>query len=564
MSDHLPDDQPRVEGKRPARLRFFRAYTVALIVIASYLWLGAKRKVLGEWSIRRALPRAHRRNARRIERSILKLQGLYIKVGQLFSILTNFLPDAYRVELEKLQDAVPPRPYEEIKMRLAEELDRDPAEAFSELDPRPVASASIAQVHLATTRTGQPVAVKVQYPDIEKIVATDLDTLEKIFRLVERFLPAYGLEHAYQEIRKMILAELDFESEGRNIEAVAANFEDSQDLLFPKVHWDLTTAKVLVTEYLPGTKVADIAALDQKGIDRRKLAEIIVHSYCKQIFLDGCYHADPHPGNLMVRKTGDGFQVVLVDFGSTGRLSEKMRLGILEFVEGALQRDGSKILHAIKSMGFVARGSDPRVFDRVVRYYLQKFESYDMASLQDIRFDADEGFADLAALDQLGIGLGELTRSFHVPREWVLLERTLLLLMGLCTRLDPAMNPVKVIEPYFTKFVLGENRDWSQFLVDAAKNVGLSSLSLPGEIRRFLDQALAGEIEVRIAGENHRARRLYALGHQAIYAFLAVSGAGFATYFHSAGMRGFMLGAGVAGGFFGLLFFGSLLRHRRW
>ena len=157
----------------------------------------------------------HLRNARRIERTICELQGLFIKVGQLISIMTNFLPEEFRRELEGLQDAVPPRPYDDIEARVREELGKTPDELFAEFERRPIASASIGQVHLARLHDGKKVAVKVQYPDIEEIVRRDLHTLRRIFRIVEWFIPYQGLDELYREIRAIVLEELDYTRRGR-------------------------------------------------------------------------------------------------------------------------------------------------------------------------------------------------------------------------------------------------------------------------------------------------------------------------------------------------------------
>src|SRR6185503_4118487 len=178
-------------ARPPARIgRFFKAYWVTFIVIASYLSLRIQARFRSEDAIMRLLERKHRRNSRRIERAIVHLQGLYIKVGQLISIMTNFLPAEFRTQLEGLQDQVPPRPYEDIERRIREEFGgKSPDELFQSFDRRPIASASIGQVHLARLSSGQRVAVKVQYPDIETIVKSDLATLRRIFRIVQFFVP---------------------------------------------------------------------------------------------------------------------------------------------------------------------------------------------------------------------------------------------------------------------------------------------------------------------------------------------------------------------------------------
>src|SRR5690606_16110131 len=193
-------------------------------------------------------------NARQIVRTIVDLQDQLIKVGQLISIMTNFLPEEFRRELEGLQDAVPPRPYVDIEARVSEELGKSPDELFAHIERRPIASASIGQVHIARLHDGSKVAVKVQYPDIEEIVRRDLNTLRRIFRIVEWFIPYQGLDELYREVRAIILEELDYRGEAENVARIAANFEGRTDVAFPRIVSELSTGRVLVTHFESGVK----------------------------------------------------------------------------------------------------------------------------------------------------------------------------------------------------------------------------------------------------------------------------------------------------------------------
>jgi predicted unusual protein kinase regulating ubiquinone biosynthesis (AarF/ABC1/UbiB family) len=530
------------EGRPPARaLRFFKAYWVTFVVIASYLSARFQARFRSEASMRRLMREKHLKNARRIERTILSLQGFFIKVGQLISIMTNFLPEEFRRELEGLQDQVPPRPFADIERRIREELGGRPlGELFAELEPRPVASASIGQVHLARLPTGERVAVKVQYPDIEAIVKSDLRMMRRIFRIVEWFLPYEGLDDVYREIRAMIMEELDFRAEAENTRRIAANF-DRDDVAFPRVIESHSTSRVLTTCFETGTRIGDLAALDRAGYDRAALARLVVELYCKQIFTDGIYHADPHPGNLLVRSHAERpgqLQIVFLDFGAVAEVSETMRHGIVELIQGALGRDTDRIVRAMKEMGFVARGADTQVFERVIEYFHTQFQeqvSLETFNLKDIKFDPEKGLENLADLRKMDISLRELSANFHVPKEWILLERTLLLLMGLCTALDPTMNPMTVIRPYLERFVLGDEGEWSTFVVDATKDLAMSVISLPGEMRRFMTSARQGELSMRFGNLERSTRVLYRLGHQAMYVAVGIAAAALAVVFEGRG-----------------------------
>ena len=528
-----PAAAPLVEGRPPARaLRFVKAYWVTFVVISSYLWVRFWARFRSEAAVARMLRDRHIRNARRIERAIVQLQGLFIKVGQLISIMTNFLPEEFREQLEGLQDAVPPRPYRDIEARVREEFGgRGPEDLFQRFERRPVASASIGQVHIAYLQSGEKVAVKVQYPDIERIVKSDLDTLRRIFSIVGYFVRYQGLDEVYREIRSMILEELDFRREAENAERIAANFAGRTEVGFPRPVHELSTSRVLTTHFESGCKVSDLSALSRMGIERVALARLVVELYCQQIFVDGAYHADPHPGNLLVRPSEDspnGMCVVFLDFGAVAEISPEMREGIVEFLQGALTGDTDRIVRAMKDMGFIARHADDRVFDRVVEYFHQRFQeeiSLDSFNLQDIRFDPEKGLENLADLRRMDISLRELTESFHVPKEWILLERTVLLLVGLCTALDPNMNPMTVIRPYLERFVLGDDGDWSTLVVDTTRDVVMSAVALPSDMRKFVRSAHSGDLALEVRNLERTTQVAYRLGQQVLLVAIGIAGA---------------------------------------
>jgi predicted unusual protein kinase regulating ubiquinone biosynthesis (AarF/ABC1/UbiB family) len=561
---------------RPGRL--FTAYFVTAQVALSYVALAASRRFRRAETFERVTREKHRRNAQRIEAAIVKLRGLFIKVGQLISIMANFLPDAFREELERLQDQVPPRPYEDIEARLREELGgRGPSEVFAEFSREPVASASIGQVHRARLATGEAVAVKVQYPDIEEIVRTDLRALKRIFGVLRWFMPEYGFDTIYAEIREMVLAELDYRQEASAIERIAGNFRaraaahgppSAANVRFPRVVTEYSTARVLTTEWMEGFKVADLERLSAAGVDRRKTARVCVEAYCQQIFIDGLYHADPHPGNLLVQPPaapGGEPTVVFLDFGATATVSEGMRRGMISFLQGAMTRDTTRIVAAMKEMGFLSRRADPEVFDRIVQYFHEKMRaqmSVQGFSLKDLSFDSEKSLTSLLDLRDLNVSLADLKDAFKIPKEWILLERTLLLLLGVCTTLDPEMNPTDVIQPYLERFLLGEQKQWSELVVDASREMALSALSLPGELQRFMDRAARGELEFRVRNLDENARVLYSVGQQLLWGMLAAVSAVLAVVFDGRGQGTAKLGAEIVAAMFVVFLFFAWLGGR--
>jgi predicted unusual protein kinase regulating ubiquinone biosynthesis (AarF/ABC1/UbiB family) len=316
---------------------------------------------------------------------------------------------------------------------------------------------------------------------------------------------------------------------------------------------------------MQGTKVGDLERLSALRVDKRAVARLCVEAYCQQIFIDGLYHADPHPGNLLVQTpaAGDGGAgqppaeqptIVFLDFGATASVSEGMRRGMVSFIQGAMTRDTNRIVSAMKEMGFISRRADPEVFDRVVQYFHDKLRgqmSIEGFSLKDLRFEADKSLASLLDLRELNVSLADLRDAFHIPKEWILLERTLLLLLGVCTTLDPEMNPTAVIEPYLERFLLGTKQQWSEMVVEASREMALAALSLPGELQRFMARALRGEIEIRVRDLDEHARIVYFGGQQLLWAFLGLGSLGLATLWSDRGLDLAAWFGGIAAGVFG-------------
>jgi predicted unusual protein kinase regulating ubiquinone biosynthesis (AarF/ABC1/UbiB family) len=513
--------------------RFVRAYFTTFQVIASYLWLSAWGRVFGQaWKAER-LGEVHTRNAKRVFRTILALQGLFIKVGQLLSILANFLPKEFRSELEGLQDQVPPRPFDEIEDRIRVELGAGVDEVFRSFERAPIASASLGQVHAARTLDGRKVAVKVQHRDIDEMVRLDLMTIRRIMAIVQWFVPVQGLDAYYHQIKSLLSEELDFAREADNIERISKNFAKNPAVVFPIPLRELSTKRVLTSTFVEGKKVADLAALDAMGVDKKDLAKRIVRAYCQMIFVDGVYHADPHPGNMLVRSDG---ALILLDFGAVAELSPQMRDGIPEFLEGVLRRDTQRIVKALRKMGFLSRTGDDQISEKIVEYFHRRFQEevkLESFNLKDVKIDPAKGLENLLDLRRMNIGMKEISDSFHIPRDWVLLERTILLLYGCCSMLDPELNPMGIIQPYLQDFVFG-NRDWTQIAVEAVRDMALSAVTLPEDLRKYLTRATRGELEVRVRGMQEGARTVYAAGRQLAYAAFGIAGgmAALELHFH--------------------------------
>jgi len=548
----------------PAKFRFLRAFGGTLHIALNLIFFHLMGKFLGaEWE-NKNMPAVYGRNARRLKRLLLSLQGIFIKAGQLISILSNFLPDYFRKELEELQDKIPPRPLREITGRIHQELGADPEHLFATFDAYPVASASLAQVHLARLHDGRQVAVKVQYTDIEAIAKKDLRTIKGLLAFYGFFFRIKGLGNIHEQFAEMIKEELDFRLESQHIETIAANFAGDPHVHFPSVVHELSSERVLTTEYMHGVNIADLGKLAELGIDRQALAELVVTAYCQMIFVDGIYHADPHPGNILVQPDGS---IVFLDFGAVARLSAEMKAGILEFVEGILKRDNDRIAAALQQMGLVALSGDPYPVERLIDYIYDRFlrqMTVESWNLSDIHVDVQDKLDMMVDFSKMDISLRELMAAFQIPKDLVLMQRTILLLLGLCTHLSPTMNPMKTIRPYVEEFVLGKDRNWLKLIESAVKDVALSVITFPANVQTLLTKANHGELEVKVTGLAESANLVYTLGHQLLYGMFVMFFGGLGYLAHTNGevaLSNGMFGVSI---FFLLALGASFLRAREW
>ncbi len=551
---------PPISKKR----RFLKAYITTFAVIWSYVWLRYLGKLFGPAYREERITALHQKNAKRIEEAILMLQGLFIKVGQAFSIMTNFLPEEFRAGLQNMQDAVPPRPYSQIEARIIEELGKKPPEVFVTFQKEPIASASLGQVHAATTKEGRKVAVKVQHMGVEEMCRDDLKIMKRILRIVKWFVKVRGLDNFYQEIQSMITDELNFDSEAKYIEEIAANFADSDTVIIPNVIPEYSTNRVITMEYVDGIKITDRDRLIENGIDPSALAQTLVGTYCQMIFVDGVYHADPHPGNILVNTEG---KLIFLDFGAVGYLSETMRNGISSFLEAIIKGDEDQLLGAFRTMGFLRTGANQsEAAADIIEHFHRKFQEeirIENLSLSSVKIDTRKGLDALAEVWRMDIGIKELSKAFYMPKEWVLLERTGLLLAGICTHLDPEMKPTETIRPYLQEFVLGKDEDWSEMLFNLSREKLLAFLALPNQIDKAITRTLQGKVTFRVAGIKTGSELLYAAGQQMIFTLLALASGGLGIYFMEKGDHALArYSAYAAGGFLAAIVL-SMFRARR-
>lgn len=542
--------------------RVRKAYWTAFVVMLSYVRLHLVSKIMGKKYKEKRMVALHLKNAYRIKNAILELQGLFIKVGQLLSILTNFLPEQFQGPLEGLQDKIPARPYAEIQQRIEKEFGKKPLDLFAHFEEVPIAAASIGQAHRATLHEGTEVVVKVQHANIEQTAQIDLEIIEKLTNLVSRFMDIKGMEYAYTQVRKMIEEELDFKKEAVAMEIIRSNLKDEPGLLIPKTHPEFCTQRVLCTTFYEGVKISNLPQLEAWGLDKTDLAKRLVHAYCQMVFKDGFYHADPHPGNILVQESG---AMVLLDFGAVAALKPEMRTGFLQLLEGAVKNDTEKIINSLMALGFIAdEKAAIKVAEKVIdalRNFLENEVQFDGLNLKDIQINPFESSLFSLITD---IGLQGIADVVQVPKDYVLLNRMVSLLLGICSTLDSQMNPIDVVQPYFREFMLGERGDVVNFVKDLLQRTVTNLLAMPGDIQKVLKKLRRGELEIKIEGQVEKTNIMYALGQQLIYTFLMIAIGGFAYLFYQEGAVKILYYLGGLQLLFLLLFIGAMRKARKY
>jgi aarF domain-containing kinase len=381
----------------------------------------------------RRLSEYHRRSAERIYETATELQGLLIKVGQLIGARADVFPDEYIEVLSRLHDTVPARPFGVIRPVIEGELGASVDDVFAELNPEPIASASLAQVHRGRLRDGRDVAVKVQYPDIEEIVRVDLQNLRLLERGARRVLRGFDFGPVIEELSTNAPLELDFINEGRNAELAARNFAANDDIIVPRIYWEHTTRRVLTMEFLDGIKITDLAAIDAAGIDRQAISRLLVGSYFRQIFTHGFFHADPHPGNLFVRA---GPKLVIVDFGLAKQLPPEFLRGFVHLTVAAMRADKSGLAQAFRELGFRTRRDDDGALEALGEAMVARLErNAEFNQNRQVMLDYNDQVMRLLRENPI----------VRVPGEFLYIGRVMGLLVGVGTQLGSRVNLLDVL-----------------------------------------------------------------------------------------------------------------------
>ena len=423
--------------------------------------------------------------------------GVMIKVGQFLSTRVDVLPDIITTELANLQDEVAPESFQDIRQVAEAGLGMELKQAFLEFDPKPLAAASLGQVHQARLHNPESgfdqVVVKVQRPNIEKIIATDIAALRTVGRWIQRYRPIgqrADVPALLKEFATVTYQEIDYLAEGKNAETFSSNFSHRSGVRVPQVVWTHTTRQVLTLEDVGAIKITDYESITSAGIDRRDVAQRLFETYLQQIFEDGFFHADPHPGNLFVQPVpgwgsesfeGDtaldevAWNLTFVDFGMVGRVPTNIRAGLREMAIGVGTQDTSRMVKSYKMLGVLLPHAD---LDRIQELESQAFARFwgkSMTELQQISFNEMHEFAK---------EFREIIYDmpFQVPGNLIFLVRCVAILAGMCTGLNPDFNVWEGLTPFAQKIIQeealqgwdfwsGEIKDWTRSLINIPRRL---------------------------------------------------------------------------------------------
>lgn len=434
--------------------------------------------------LRKAEP-GSRTLAERIRLVLEELGPTFVKVGQLASTRSDLLPEAIIQELVKLQDQVPPFPAEEARRILEEELRQPLAEVLQSFDETPLAAASIGQVHRARLTTGESVAIKIQRPGIAPVIELDLDILQHLTTLANKrwsWVSRYQIPQMVQEFARSIRAELDYGIEARNMEKIRRQFKADEGIYIPGAHWHLTTSRVLTMDFADGEHLNRLLAIDELGYDRKELAERLVNAILRQIFEGGFFHADPHPGNLLVTREGE---LAFIDFGMVGRLSGEMKDHLSSLVIALMRRSTEGMVRAVLRMGLVGDDVDTNGLRTDLERLRERYYDLPFAEIQ-----IGEALHDLFATAQ--------KHQVVLPADFLLLGKALLTVEGVALALDPDLRILDLAEPFGRKLLREKYaaRRLGKKLFDEAAELTDSLVDLPQQVRKLSSTLARGKLKM--------------------------------------------------------------------
>jgi len=423
--------------------------------------------------------------AKRLRIILEELGPTFIKLGQMLSTRADIVPTDIFQELQKLQDRVPPVPPDKIREAIERELRSPIEDIFIEFDDSPIAAASIGQVHRARLKNGDKVAVKIQRPNIRRMIEGDIDILKTMAALAERHIQEaelYAPVEFVNEFAKSIRQELDYNLEARNLERFSHIFMDDDSVHIPKLYWNLTSSKILTMELIEGIKISQIDELRRQGYDTKKIAYKGAEAYLKQIFLHRFFHGDPHPGNIFILP---GEVIGFMDFGIVGRLSPVMVTRLNDLLIAVVRKDPDKITDNLLKISKISDESDIEdlkvdISDFVDKYYGVSLNQFQMSEV--IR-ELSEASA---------------RHRIRVDKQLTLLGKVLAEIEGIGSQLDPDFNVIPLIEPFARRLALQRNspREVLSRSANIVKDYTDMMTGLPRDLQSALEKAKSGKLRI--------------------------------------------------------------------
>jgi predicted unusual protein kinase regulating ubiquinone biosynthesis (AarF/ABC1/UbiB family) len=482
-----------------------------------------------------------RRIAARFRVMAVKMGGVLIKVGQFLSSRVDVMPPEITRELEGLQDEVAAESFTDVRQIAEAELGAALEDKYSFFNSEPLAAASLGQVHSAQLHASDSfgrdkdhrdglvdVVVKIQRPNIEQIIATDLAALHRVGKWVRLYKPISkraNIPGLLAEFSRTLYEEIDYLAEGRNAETFAANFKDEPGVLVPKVVWTHTTRRVLTLEDVGGIKITDYDRITEAGIERKEVANRLISTYLKQIFEDGFFHADPHPGNLFVRLAADGdqelqggpgWQLTFVDFGMVGHISAQAREGMRDMLIGIATRDVDRVVVSYQKLGFLLPGADLELLKKAEKELFDRFWGKSMTELQQ---------TDMSEMVEFAYQFRDLLYDlpFQIPQDIIFLGRAVGILSGMSTGLYTDFNVWEALAPYAKKLVAAEGLGSLDKLLEEIGKYARRLLALPSRAETLLGKLEKGELVTRDPQLAHQVERLEGAVKKAAWSIISAA-----------------------------------------
>lgn len=446
-------------------------------------WTSAKtdRKTVGE----------------RIRHVIEELGPTFVKLGQIASTRSDLIPPSILKELEKLQDNVVPFSFHDVRTIAEAELGFKLEHAFASFDSEPVAAASIGQVHIGTLHSGERVAVKIQRPGIDHTVRTDLAILQNLAVLAEarfEWAKRFQLRNMIDSFGKSLIEELDYTVEARNTETLYKQTLPHTRIRIPRIYGEYSSKKLMTMEYLDGTKLNQPELLRAKGYDPKSIAEKLMQAVLQQIFIDGFFHADPHPGNLMVLP---GEIIAFLDFGMVGRLTPEMKQHFAGLIIALMRQSTTGVIKSVLRMGLVTERVD----------------------MQHLRRDVDRLRDKYVGVPLSDVSLGEAVNDLfdvayrhhiRIPTDFILVGKTLITVEGLVEQLDPDISILRIAEPFGKRLLLEQLRPGkvTEWIKEQIADYGELLVHLPKQLSEIVTVIKRGRIEIAVPDFDKFLRKL--------------------------------------------------------